>query len=593
MAIRTRYRLQKICLLAACTAFSLLPNIASAQGNEGNTTVAVVNADPINRQMLADAALQRYGHSVLDNVIINRQLILQACQEKGVGISEQEVSEEIGRLATKFGFDVPTYLKLLKDERDIDPGRYSREIIWPMLALRKLVADQVEPTPEEFSQAMASEYGESIKCRIFVANTKEEAQKYLQQAQANPANFEDLVKQASVDEASASVGGLIPPIRRYTGDTRLEEAAFALKDGQISQILPIANQFVFLQAVGRIPAYTPPGEAMPAIRETITDRIRNKKLKVAASDLFEELQRKANLVKVLGNPELTKQHPGVAAIINGQPITLATVAAECVKRHGDEVLEGEINRKLLSHALRAASKTINQEDLNSEMARAAATYGFLKADGSTDLQGWVEYVTKENDTPYEIYLSDAVWPSVALRKLVEDKVTVTQEDLDRGFEGSYGKRVEILACVLSDQRTAQKIWQMARDNPSEEFFGRLAAQYSIEPVSASNSGKVPPIRKYSGQPALEREAFRLKPGELSGIVAVGDKYILLKCQGHTKPLVSDIEAVEPELRRDLTEKKFAIAMAQELDRLKANSEVENFFTAAKEIAKAVPAQQTR
>ena len=125
---------------------------------------------------------------------------------------------------------------------------------------------------------------------------------------------------------------------------------------------------------------------------------------------------------------------------------------------------------------------------------------------------------------------------------------------------------------------------MARDNPAEHFFARLAEDYSVEPVSASNSGKVPPIRKYSGQPTLEREAFKLKPGELSGIIATGDKYILLRCQGYTEPVVSDPQAVRPELIRDLTEEKYSLAMGKEFDRLRDSAEIENFFEAAQKVA---------
>ncbi len=560
--------------------------VSPVVGQENNSVVAVVNADPITRQMLATASLERYGETVLDNVIVNRQLILQACKDRGLEVTQAEVAQEITRLATKFGFSVPDYLGLLQEERDIDPGQYGREIVWPMLALRKLVANQVEPTEEEFNRAYLAQYGEAVKCRMIMVADEQKARQLHQQATTTPAAFGALAKANSEDEVSASVGGLIPPIRRYTGDSRLEEAAFALANDQISPVMQVADQWLFLQAVRRIPATTPPMTAMPTIREQINDRIRDQKMKGAASELFAQLQRDANLVKVFGDAELTQQYPGVAAIVNNQRITIAQLAAECVKRHGKDVLDGEINRKLLTQALSKAKKTVADADIQAEIARAAKSYGYIRSDGSADLAAWTESVTSEGDTTYEIYVKDVVWPSVALKKLVEDRVAITDEDMQQGFESNFGPRVEILACVLSDQRTAQKVWKMARDNPSEEFFGRLAEQYSIEPVSASNSGKVPPIRKYSGQPTIERQAFALKQGELSGIIATGDKYIILKCQGRTKPIVADIEAVRGELVRDLTEKKFAAEMAQEFDRLKDTAQVDNFFVAAKEIATA-------
>ena len=349
---------------------------------------------------------------------------------------------------------------------------------------------------------------------------------------------------------------MIPPIRRYTGDSRLETAAFELQDGQISPLLQLGDQWIFLQAVRRIPATSPSPQAMPSIKEQINDRIRDQKMRGAAGDLFTRLQKEARVTKVFGDDAATKQNPGVAAIVNGQKVTVAAVAKECVRRHGKEVLEGEINRKLLTQALAKAKQQVTTTDIDAEIERAAKSYGFVRNDGSADIDAWIGSVVSDGETTQEIYVHDAVWPSVALKKLVQANITVSEDDLQRGFESAFGPRVEVLAIVLSDQRTAQKVWEMARDNPTDRFFGTLAEQYSVEPVSASNSGKVPPIRKYGGQPAIEREAFALKPGGLSGIVATGDQYIVLRCQGFTEPIVTDVSAVRDELISDLRKRRF-------------------------------------
>jgi parvulin-like peptidyl-prolyl isomerase len=542
--------------------------------------VAVVNADPITRKTLADAATERYGSDVLDNMV-NRHLILQACASSGIEVSKQQVTDEIQRLASKFGLSMDSYLKLLQEERDIDPNQYSREIIWPMLALRRLVADEVKVSQEEFNRAYMSQFGEAIKCRLIMTSSHGKATQVLAQAKANPASFASLAKQFSEDEASMSVGGLIPPIRRYNGDSRLEEAAFALKDNEVSDILQLGDQWVILQAVRRIPESHPNPQAMPAIREQITDRIRDEKMRSAAAELFTKLQQDAKVVKVIGDAEKSKQYPGVAALINGQSLPISQVAQECVKRHGEEVLEGEINRKLLVQALRSAKIKVNDEDLQAEIAAAAIKYGFVRQDGTADAAAWMESVTAGGKVSESVYIADSVWPSVALKKLVQDQVALTQTDMQEGFESSYGPRVEILAIVLSDQRSAQKIWEMARDNPTDKFFGELAQQYSVEPVSSSNLGKVPPIRKHSGQPAVEKEAFSLKPGELSGIIATGGKYIILRCQGFTEPVVKDPAVVQQELMRDLKVKKTSVAMMDKMESLRESAEIDNFLVAQK------------
>ncbi|MGB1817434.1 MAG: peptidylprolyl isomerase, partial [Rubripirellula sp.] len=479
------------------------------------------------------------------------------------------------------GLSLESYLQLLQEERDITPGQYSREIVWPMLALRGLVADKVQVTEDEFNKAYVAQFGEAVKCRLIMVAERARALELNQQAKADPEQFANLAKKFSEDEASASVGGLIPPIRRYSGDTRLEDAAFALQTGDVSEILQLGDQWIFLQAVRRIPASQPSPQALPAIREQITDRIRDEKMRGASAELFTNLQREAKVVKVLGDAELSKQYPGVAAVINGEKLMVSLVAGECIKRHGSAVLEGEINRTLLRQALRTAKKQVTQQDLNTEIARAALRYGYVTGDGQADVTAWLGSVTESGETTKDVYVADAVWPSVALQKLVEDEIELTEDDLERGFASAYGPRVEVLAIVLSDQRSAQKLWEMARDNPTDEFFGRLAEQYSVEPVSSSNLGKVPPIRKFGGQPAIEKEAFGLKPGELSGIIATGGKYLILRCQGLTKPVVTDPAIVRDELVRDLTEQARNTAMADRFEKIIAESEVDNFLEVAK------------
>ncbi|WP_197203515.1 peptidylprolyl isomerase [Crateriforma conspicua] len=556
---------------------------AAATAGGKSRVVATVNADPITEKVLADETMRRYGSDIVD-AMVNRYLILQACQQRGIEITKQEVSDEIARQAAKFRLDMGGLLQLLQEERNVSAAEYSNDVVWPMLALRRLVADKIEVTEEEFNKQYLARYGEAVKCRMIVTKDRQKAEQVLAQAKSDPAKFAELAKSFSEDEISASVGGLIPPIRRYTGQPDFETAVFDLQDGGVTDILQVGDEWMILQAVRRIPAATPAPQAIPAIREQIADEIRDEKIRVAAAGLFEQLQSEANVKKVFGDPAAEKQHPGVAALVNNQPLTIAQVAEEAVRRHGEEVLQGEINRRLLTQALRSNGVTVAAADLTAETERAAIAFGFTKPDGSADIQSWLQSVVSDGDTTEDIYVRDAVWPSVALRKLVESEVQLTDEELKRGFDSAYGPKVEVLAIVLGDQRTAQKVWQMARDNPTPQFFGELAQQYSIEPSSASNAGLVPPIRKHGGQPAIEKEAFSLKPGQLSGIVATGDKYIIMRCQGFTKPVVSDFDAVREELVRDLSEKKLAQAMASKFDELKENASIENFFAVAKKAA---------
>ena len=64
--------------------------------------------------------------------------------------------------------------------------------------------------------------------------------------------------------------------------------------------------------------------------------------------------------------------PGVAATINGAAIQDRELAEFCIQRHGDEVLEGLINRQLIDQECQRRKITISEADLDAEIARAAA-----------------------------------------------------------------------------------------------------------------------------------------------------------------------------------------------------------------------------
>lgn len=544
-----------------------------------SSVVAIVNGTTISREELGQECIRRYGEEVLENMV-NRYLIDLECSRRRIDITDQEVWAEIERMASKFGLSTDRWLKLLQEERNISPEQYRRDVVWPMLALRRLAAAEIEVSAEELKKAFETEYGPKVKVRIIVAEDRQTAESLRAKVVAAPDSFGDVAKDFSCDPNSAAARGLIPPIRKHTGPPELEEAAFQLEEGQISDVIPVANQFFILKCERKIPeTYVTSGQ-LQEIQGRLRDQIRDQKLRVAAAELFKKLQDSAKVVNVYNHPTLHQEMPGVAAMINGHPISVSELANECIQRHGEEVLDGEINRKILQQALAEKQLAVTQADIDEEIRRAADAYGFVKMDGSPDVDAWLKHVTTESGehVTVDVYVRDVVWPSAALKKLVGNAVEVTEEDLQKGFQANYGERVEVLAIVLSNQRRAQQVWEMARNNPSEEFFGELAAQYSVEPVSRSNFGRVPPIRRFSGNELVETEAFRLKPGELSGIVAVGDKFIIMKCLGRTEPIVRDVAEVRDELHKELQEQKLRAAMNKEFDRLRQAAQIQVFLT---------------
>ena len=560
--------------------------------------VAAVNGHSISRDDLAAECRIHYGKEVLESMV-NKYLILSECRRMGITITRSEVDDEIEQMAKSFSLPVQQWMKLLEQERGIKPEQYANDIIWPSLALRKLAGEKLRVTQQELTEAFEMEYGPAVKARLIVCTTAEKAHKVQALAAANPAEFGNLAKQYSEDAPSASIKGMVPPIRRHGPCPEIEEAAFGLADGQVSAVLRSAGQYVVLKRDGLIAArqFTM-AQATPRLEKIIRDR----KMRQVASDIFRELQKKSHVQNVYNSPQLRQQvGEGVVALVNRDPIYLRQLDEECINRHGADVLQGVIGRRMLELDCKQHQVTVSEQEIDAEIARAAAQITKPLADGSPDVKGWLARVSKQQGVSIETYRREVVWPAVALKKLAVGRIDVTDEDLMKGFDANYGPRVRCRAIVLNNLRRAQEVWEAARTNkptvenfgnprpaqelsevarankPTIENFGELAAKYSIERSSRALDGQVPAIRRYGGQPDLEKEAFALKPGELSGVIQVDDKYVILFCEGYTKPIDVKFAEVQKDIAEDIRDKKERLAMNEYYEHLQASTTVDNFL----------------
>ncbi|MEE8452947.1 MAG: peptidylprolyl isomerase [Thermoguttaceae bacterium] len=542
--------------------------------------VAEVNRERITRDQLGQECLRHYGEPVLES-LINKYLISEECRRQNIVITRGDVSEEIERMASQFSVPTEQWLTMLEEERGINGEQYAADIVWPMLALRRLAGTQIEITQEDLVKEFQTRYGPAIDARLIACESDVTAREVHAKAVAEPGSFPDLAKEYSIDAASASAGGLIQPIRMHGSYPEIERAAFNMKDGQVSEVIPAGGQYVILKRNRELPG--PKAVSFDdATKDGLRRAIRKRKMRSASNEVFQQLQANTEVVNVLNDPIKSRQMPGVAALVNTAngtvKVTTAHLADACIQRYGKEVLEGTINRRLIEQACKRANIVIGEADLNEEIARAASISVDLRPDETPDIKAWLTLVTENQGVSVDVYRHDSVWPSVALKKLVAGRMKVSEEDLRRGYEANYGPRVRCLAIVLNDLRLAQRVWAMARDNCTAHHFGVLAAEYSVEGGSRGLSGKVPPIKKHGGQPKLEEEAFKLQPGQISGIIQADDQFVILFCEGRTTPVDVEYTTVRQYIFEDVYEKKERIEMAKQFRQLQDEAMIENKLT---------------
>lgn len=564
-------------LIAAGLSSVLFAQQSPAPAPTPDSVVARVNNEPITRQRLGEECLLYFGRDVAEKMM-NKYLIQTECHKRNIVITQDEVRAEIERLAKSFNLPVTQWLNLLRDERGINEQQYSEDIIWPSLALKAIAKDQIVVNDQEIAMAYDRLCGPSVEARIIVLDTPEKAEEIHKIVAADPSRFTAMAKQHSIDTNTASRGGMAPaPLRMHTGFPEFDKAVFSLKPGQVSNVLNVGNQYLIVLCERINPSIKDKNPLTDDLKKRIVEEIKVQKLSKVSTDIFQQLQQKAKVTIVLGNPQLERQYPTAAILIDGKQIGRKQVAEKAIERHGAKVLNGLIQFVLVEQAAKKAGINITEKDIDDKIASIAADALPLTKNGEADVERWYATVAREHGLNREQYRKQ-IWSQVALTKMVESDVRIENDDIQKGYEANYGPRVRIRAIILNDMRTAQRVWAEARKNLTEKNFGDLCEQYCVDPNIRAIRGEVPPIQKHGGIPELESEAFKLNKGELSDIVTVGQTFIIMYCLGQTQPDNIPLADVKDLIIKDVRQKKIDVLMAEQVEQIMESGTWENLLS---------------
>ncbi len=261
----------------------------------------------------------------------------------------------------------------------------------------------------------------------------------------------------------------------------------------------------------------------------------------------------------------------VVARVNNEPITYNQLAQEVVERYGADVLDNIINRRIIEQECERAGVQITQAEIDQEVQTIAGKFNI-------DVANWYALLQSERGINKSQYHRDVIFPMLALKKLAGQNIQVTDQEMQTAFVRDFGPRVEArMILVHGNVRQANEVWQRVNVNPDD--FGRIAREVSADPNTRPLGGVVPPIRRHGGNDKVEEEAFRLKVGEISPVIDIGEsRYVILRCDGHTRPITTDINEVKVQLHEQLIEEKTQAAVARVFEGIKARSRVVNYIT---------------
>jgi len=226
--------------------------------------VAEVNGKPIPRDKLVALAVGVYGRQALES-LISQELIRQEAARQKVEVSQEEikayvdlrVQEQLQALANRAGFrNVEDLARLMEGK---GPSlevlrKEAQEAFQPFakseLLMRKLIEKSISISDQQIRNAFDMQFGAKAEFLQIVVNSREEAEGVLKKLEMG-ADFGQLAQSVSVDPASRNRGGAVPP---QPENSPLGKPAFALRPGEVSEIIPLGDRFHIVKLVSLIPA---------------------------------------------------------------------------------------------------------------------------------------------------------------------------------------------------------------------------------------------------------------------------------------------------------------------------------------------------
>jgi len=262
------------------------------------------------------------------------------------------------------------------------------------------------------------------------------------------------------------------------------------------------------------------------------------------------------------------------AVVNGEIITRQQLADECVARKGQEILETLIARKLIEQEIKKRGITIGAAEIDAEIDSVAESIGHVSR------EAWLRSLDKERGISPATYARDIIYPALALRKLAEPRVQVTDQDLKDALEANYGPRIRCRLIMTDTVHKANGIWEELRKNPGG--FEKIAKAQSFDTSTRANGGLLPePIARHAyprnvsdaayaqlvdGDRNDTNPAHKPKDGDITGPIQVTENsWIIMKREEYL--LGRSGSLADPAIKNSLYAQMFDVKLKEAMNGL--------------------------
>ena len=216
-------------VLALTMAASVLVLSACSDKNTDEEIIATSNNGDITKADLYDEMKDAIGIRVVEN------LILQQAIESEYKVSDEEVKEAIASQKEQYGESFEMYLLQNGMTEEFFDKNVKSQLI------QQKMIESIEVSDEEINEGIANKKKE-VNARHILVKDKKTADEVLVKLK-DGGDFAELAKEYSTEEVAQETGGDLGWFGPGKMVPEFEEAAFALKKGEISE--PVKSSFGF------------------------------------------------------------------------------------------------------------------------------------------------------------------------------------------------------------------------------------------------------------------------------------------------------------------------------------------------------------
>ncbi len=285
-------------LVGLVTAVLVLP-VVQADGD----AVAVVNGEPVTQMRLREVLKEAHGLSILQQLIA-LELAKSETERLGIRVTDADVQREFEQALDRIAPEVDASGQALgnQEKRQVLDGilrERNLTLVEFMIGmernahLRKIVERDFQVNDATLREEFARVYGTKVEVRhVQVNNADALNQAFDLLAQGVP--FEEVARRVSQNADTAANGGLLPPFTFKDEDVApvLREAAFSLREGEISGAVRVGSWTHILKLERRIP---PEDVRYMDVREKLERQMRNREAAEQMNQLLRVLFDKADI----------------------------------------------------------------------------------------------------------------------------------------------------------------------------------------------------------------------------------------------------------------------------------------------------------